>query len=30
MLAIIFYIAIVVGAAYITWAKDWKEGINIK
>ncbi len=29
MLYIILFAAIVLGAAYYTWIKDWKEGINI-
>jgi len=30
MLVIVVCTAMVLGAAYITWAKDWKEGINVK
>ena len=26
----IFCIAIVCVSAYITWAKDWKDGVNVK
>jgi len=28
MLVIIGCTVLVVGVAYLTWAKDWKEGIN--
>ena len=30
MLVIIICTAMVLGAAYLTWAKDWKEGVNVK
>lgn len=30
MLIIVICTALVLGTAYLTWAKDWKEGINVK
>jgi len=30
MLIMVLCIAIVCVSAYLTWAKDWKEGINLK
>lgn len=30
ILILILVPALVVGAAYLTWIKDWKDGVNIK
>ena len=30
MLVIIGCTVLVIGVAYFTWAKDWKDGINCK
>jgi len=30
LLVLILVPALVVGTAYWTWRKDWKEGINVK
>ena len=30
MLYIILCAVLVLGTAYYTWTKDWKEGINVK
>lgn len=30
MLVLVFCAVVVIGAAYLTWLKDWKDGVNVK